>query len=431
MFKVKGELVMVDSKSERTLLGLTAMMAVLLIVLLSGSSYAEVVTLRWATWGSEHVDRQLIAAFEKEYPNIRIEYVGSLYAEHHEKMKMLSAAGVAPDVFVVDGYYIAEFADSGLIQPIDHLLAQETTFDMSEYFPAALPDVQFQGVTYGLPYISAPQYMIYNATHFEESGLSRPDPHWDRETFVEYAQKLRRSEGDRVIRYGSTSYLGWASFWSWVWSAGGSAFDANHKKFTLTEREAIDGLEWLAQMQTMGITGSGNFMNETVSIGAFYPASFPSVTGVDWDFDWDVTLWPAGPGGQYSIWKGNAMAISSSTPHLEEAWTFLKFLLAPESTGHRIYVQNRRFQPQTRDAELWHIWEFYDTTMSTAPSLLEVTLLLASNHGRALPQLLQWDEIMQNHVARALQQISTGLLEPAVAMEQIRPPIERLLMDEP
>jgi ABC-type glycerol-3-phosphate transport system substrate-binding protein len=62
----------------------------LLCVVVLGSS-AKTVTLQWATWGPAPIDQELIATFEKMNPDIKIEYIGSTYGEHHPKMKVLTA----------------------------------------------------------------------------------------------------------------------------------------------------------------------------------------------------------------------------------------------------------------------------------------------------------------------------------------------------
>ena len=398
-------------------------------LLLSSSTFGKTVTLQWATWGPPLIDRQLIEAFEKEHPNIRIEYISSTYSEYHQKMKVLAASGQAPDVFAVDGYYTAEFATAGLIRPIDDLMGRETAFRIQDYFPAALLDVQYRDKTYGLPYISAPNYMVYNLTHLNEAGLPPPDVNWNKESYVEYARKLTRTDGNRVTRWGSTRYLGWGSFWPWVWSEGGQAFDLANRKFALVEPQALEALQWLADLEhVIGVAGPGDFVRQTMSIAQMYPASFPTVTGIEWPFEWDVVVHPGGKSGQYGIWKGNVMSISPTTQHLEEAWTFLKFLLGPTSPGHEIYVRNKRFPPQTPDRRLWNVFQ---TPGSMPKSLHDVTILLASQYGRPLPRLLQWDAIVANTIGPALQRIQSGQMSAKVAMEQIRPVVEKLLEAEP
>lgn len=414
---------------EKRIMMFVLFCSLVIILPISSGVFANTVTLQWATWGPEHVDRQLIAAFEREYPNIKIEYIGSAYNEHHEKMKLLSAAGAGADVFSIDGYYLAEFAHIGLVHPIDDILSKESDFDLDEYFPPTLADIQYQNTMYGLPYISGPQYLMYNATDIDEAGLARPDHNWDRETYTEYARSLTRSSGERVTRWGSEHFITWSWIWPWVWGAGGDVIDEENQTFLLASREGLSGLEWLDQMRTLGISGHGKVAEQTASMSAQYPNHFSFVRGEEWPFEWDVTLFPAGPGGQSQVWKGNVMAISSSTPYRDEAWTFLKFLLSPRGKGHEIYVANRRFQPQTRDAHLWDLWG-ENRGGHEAASLQDVALLVATNYGRPFPQLLNWHRIIMDHLEEALGLIRRDVASPAAAIEQIRGPVELLLRNE-
>lgn len=399
------------------------------LFLVSTASVAEVVTLRWATWGPELIDRQLIERFEQEHPNIRIEYIATPYGDHHERMKILMASGVGPDIVAVDGYYLVEFVTQNLLRPIDDLLAQDTAIDLDVYFPASLLDVRYNDVTYGLPYISGPPYLIYNVDLFRESGLSEPSLSWDWAAFEETAQALTRVQDGVVTRNGSTTFLHWGYLWPWVWSAGGRVFDASHERFLLLEPEGLEALNWLSDLEQRGITGDGNFARETAAFDRQYPGSLPYATGVEYPFEWDIAMWPAGPGGQYTIWKGNVMAITRGTEHLEEAWTFLKFLLGPNSQGFKIYVQNGRFLPLTRDRELWDLWAARGKQQTR---LQEVTLRVSTEqHSRALPQLLQWNAIVEGTLQSALQRIRSGNVSPRVAMEEVKDVIESLLKNEP
>lgn len=400
-----------------------------MMMTLSALVTAEQITLRWATWGPQPIDRQLVAAWEQEHPDMPIEYIPTAGTpQHHERLKVLSASGLAPDVMAVDGMFLVEFVTAGLIRPIDDLLAAEKTFRMSDYFPASLPDVRYNGKYYGLPYISSPQYMVYNVTHVNEAGLPKPNAHWDWATFEEYVRKLTRSADDRITRRGAATFTGAYAYWPWLWSAGTDVVDMTTRRFRLTEPAAVEVLDWLAELQVAGFIGSGNVANQSTSMQAMYPAGFPTVTGATWPFEWDVTLPPAGPGGQYTIWKGNAMGISPSTKHLEEAWELTKFLLAPNRTGYNVYITNKRFPPQTRDSATWNL---FHRPGEDPVSLRDVTLLFASEYSKPFPQLLQWAAIMTDTVRPTLNRIFAGQVSTRIAMEEIRPIVEKLLEAEP
>lgn len=405
------------------LLGLSLLLAAV-------PGFAETITLRWATWGPEDVDRQLIQRFEADHPHIRIEYIPSSWGQHHERVKVLTVGGIAPDVVAVDGVFLLEFVTSNLIQPIDDLLAAESNMSLDDYFPASLPDIQHQGKTYGLPYISAPHYMLYNVDHFEESGLALPDMDWDWDTFETYARALARFDQGTVTRRASSQLLQYGSnaVWPWLWSAGARMF-GDDNSFALTQPEAVGALDWLADLNRAGLMGSASFAQQTASITVTYPGGFPSVTGTVWPFTWDVVPHPKGPAGQFSVWKGNVMAISSSTQHREAAWEFVKFLLGPTSPGHEIYVANKRFPPMTRDQDLWKLYQ--GGTGSEQPSMFEVTMLLATQQGRPLPRLLQWTQIIEQTISPALSRISSGAAPARQVMEEIQPVVEQYLQNEP
>jgi|LSQX01.3.fsa_nt_gb multiple sugar transport system substrate-binding protein len=269
---------------------------------------------------------------------------------------------------------------------------------------------------------------MYNIEHLAEVGLPRPDPDWDRDTFLTYARKLTKTDGQRTIRWGaSDQILSRTSVWPWLWGAGADLVDETNKKFLLAEPEAIDALQWVADLHHVhGVVG-GNFGQQTRSISMDYPGSLPFITGVEWPFEWDVILPPAGPVAQVGTWKANAMAISSSTSHVDEAWMFLQFLLGPNSLGHELYMDNRRMAPQTRDQRLW---SKFSTPGRSPASLRDITLLYAEK-SRPLPKLVQWATIVEGTVTNALNQVKSGRLSAAAAIEQIRPAVEALLANEP
>ena len=338
--------------------------------------------------------------------------------QHHERLKVLSASGLAPDVMAVDGMFWSSSSPPGFCARSTICWLPRSHSRMSDYFPPHCRTSATTGKHYGLPYISSPQYLVYNVTHVNEAGLPKPDFHWDWATFEEYVRKLTRSVDDRITRRGASTFTGAYAYWPWLWSAGTDVVDMTTRRFRLTEPEAIEVLDWLAQLQVAGFIGSGNVANQTTSMQAMYPAGFPTVTGATWPFEWDVTLPPAGPGGQYTIWKGNAMGISPSTKHLEEAWELTKFLLAPNRPGYNIYITNKRFPPQTRDSATWNL---FHRPGEDPVSLRDVTLLFASEYSKPFPQLLQWAAIMTDTVRPALDRIFAGQVSARIAMEQIRP----------
>jgi len=387
--------------------------------------------LTWATWGPTHIDKLLIDAFTEENPDIQIEYIQTGWAEHHSKLKILSAAGHAPDVMLVDGYYTAEFAESELIQPIDKYIENDPDLDMDDYLPIAVLDVQYNGHYYGLPWGSAPIYYVINITHMEQSGLGRPDLNWTQETWVDYLRKLTVRDTDGTVsRYGDRNPLVWdVGVFPWLWAAGARMFNEDRTKFLLTEPEAVKALQQAADLHLVHdlvAPGWGSFESEKVSMTCTFPSEIVGMQRQDLSFEWDVTLYPAGEAGSFTVWKGNLMTISPQSKHPEESWKFLEFLLGPDSKGHEIFVRHQRFAPQTRDPYLWEI--YHDPTKAPV-SLREVTLVMGSKYSKTLPYIKNWQEVVFGVVKEAINKIRTGEQPASTAVKAIAPVVEEMLRE--
>jgi hypothetical protein len=83
--------------------------------------------------------------------------------------------------------------------------------------------------------------------------------------------------------------------------------------------------------------------------------------------------------------------------------------------------------PQTRDQRLWSKF----STPGSSPAILRDITLLYAEKSRPLPKLVQWATIVEGMVINALNQVKSGRLSAAAAIEQIRPAVEALLANEP
>ena len=65
------------------------------------------------------------AAFEKDNPDITLTLVDSPFAGFHDKAVMLFQAKKLADVLMVQVDWVAEFADLGMLEPLDDWIAKE------------------------------------------------------------------------------------------------------------------------------------------------------------------------------------------------------------------------------------------------------------------------------------------------------------------
>src|SRR5690606_36339132 len=118
-----------------------------------GSSRQEdgVVTLRMATWASDSgfdLEREIISAFEKANPDIRIELIYTPYDTYAEKLLTLTVSGSPPDVFWTQLENLPFLASRGAVMDITERVEQDPDIDTSLYFPNALGICSYEGQIY-------------------------------------------------------------------------------------------------------------------------------------------------------------------------------------------------------------------------------------------------------------------------------------------
>ncbi|MCU6707350.1 sugar ABC transporter substrate-binding protein [Paenibacillus sp. J5C_2022] len=177
-------------------------------------SNGERVVIRSTLYDTE-MSAEMIAEFEEEHPNIKIERVEADY----NKLMAMMAAGNAPDLIRAAG-----------VTEVPGFVLKDMALDLTEYFEAStvfkqddfLPIVnQFRfdktsgehgkGPIYGFPKDWSPDFTIYyNKKMFEEAGLPLPsstEPMTWKE-LIELGKKLTKKNGEKVTQYGLSYYNG-------------------------------------------------------------------------------------------------------------------------------------------------------------------------------------------------------------------------------
>ncbi|MDR1503661.1 MAG: extracellular solute-binding protein, partial [Prevotella sp.] len=115
------------------------------------TSGTEKITLGYSFWGSPDaigVEADIIAAFEKKYPNLKVEPNVTGYGDYHTKLLTMIAGGSAPDVMRISTNFLPDFVASKGVVNIDKM-AKDHNFDLSIYYKEGLNDCSWEGVCYG------------------------------------------------------------------------------------------------------------------------------------------------------------------------------------------------------------------------------------------------------------------------------------------
>lgn len=298
--------------------------------------------------------------FERMHPDIDIQveqFPGSSLKDYEIKLRLRYASGNAPDIWYFRENELAEYVDLGLITPapdyIEEIVQTNSVNEMIREAP------YFDGVCYGIVHHAGWTVLYYNKEHFREAGLDpeRPPRTWDE--LLDYAERLTvRAPDGTVERAGislrKTGYKqGTAEKWlTFFYSAGGVPFneDGTVSYFDSEAGQAAFGLydTVLFDKKLDSVTHGGDqrgfgqgrvsmFIREDHVIH-WLGENFPDIEyGIAQIPTLDTTLTSYSSGGAFP------MVVNSESPHQEEAWRFLEFLLQDEP--YLRYVRAVNAQP--------------------------------------------------------------------------------------
>ncbi|CAN5290710.1 sugar ABC transporter substrate-binding protein [soil metagenome] len=294
-----------------------------------------------------------VAAFEKAYPNVDVNYVnaGTNTDEYTKLQNAVKAGSGAPDVVQIEYYAFPQFA-------LSDSLADLSTYGLDslegDYSASTWGSVTVGGTLYGLPQDSGPMALFYNKKVFDQYGIAVPTT-WDE--YIAAAKQLHAADPTKYIT-ADTGDSGFTT--SMIWQAGGHPFtvdgtnvsvnfqDEGTEKFTGVWNQLIDGglLSTTPSWSDEWFKGLGDGSIASLIIGAWMPgvleSSVPDASG-----DWAVAPMPSYDGSPVTAENGGggqAVVKQSKNPALAAA--FLRWLNNdPESL--KIFAESGGFPSTT------------------------------------------------------------------------------------
>ncbi|HET6709901.1 ABC transporter substrate-binding protein, partial [Amycolatopsis sp.] len=197
-------------------------------------------------WSWTPSAKDQVAAFQKEYPNVKVNYVnaGTNKEEYTKLQNAIKAGSGAPDVAQIEYYALPQFA---LTDSLVDLNSYGFGSFEKDYSASTWAQVKNGNGLYGLPQDSGPMALFYNKEVFDKNGIAVPKT-WAE--YIEAAKKLHTADPTKYI----TSDTGDPGFvLSMIWQAGGHPFtvdgrnvkvnlaDAGTKKWTAMWDQLIQG----------------------------------------------------------------------------------------------------------------------------------------------------------------------------------------------
>lgn len=322
--------------------------------------------LLYSFWGSveqQKVEREIVAAFEKENPDIRVQLlpIGQRYPE---KIQAMMVGKIAPDVMMVDMTSYDEWAARGVLKDVTGLVGKLEKED--ELMPLPARCFKRDGHYYAIP-TSAHGFIAYcNLDALRAAGIPFSPGGWTWDEMLAMSPKLTRATNPQSL----TEYAMLMPPIDALFACFGVRLldDLRHPTRVTADRpETVAAFSFYRKLYTSDFvvphdvaSDQGTYQLFRDGRVAFFFSgrwSTPEFAGKT-SFAWDVAPFPAGPAGAVTMHGGSGLAISSETRHSREAERFLEFCAGPK--GAAISMRGKRTVPVYRN--LSHSAEFLTLT---------------------------------------------------------------------
>ena len=273
----------------------------------------------------------------RETPAASDEYFEQMFSE-------LQSGKSSVDVIGGDVVWPAQFAANGFLVDLSDRFTDEMKGD---HLDGPLQPITYEGRTYGVPWFTDAGMFYYRKDLLENSGFSEPPKTWDE--MKEMVAKVRADSGEEYDGYvfqGAQDEGGVVNALEHIWNAGGEVLDGD--RVIINSAEAVEGLKLRRSMIEDGIasTATGDYSTQE-SQSAFtsgdvvFMRNWPFVYGLLSSPDQSqvspeqvgIAPIPVSDSGTRSfsgLGGWNFLVNAASEDKIEEIWTFIEFMIAPE-----------------------------------------------------------------------------------------------------
>ncbi|MBI2189936.1 MAG: sugar ABC transporter substrate-binding protein [Candidatus Levybacteria bacterium] len=303
----------------------------------------EKITLTyWGLWEDSRVMQAVFADFERENPNISVQYVKEDIKQYRNRLLTRIKNGTGADVFRFHNSWVPQLFD--VLLPLSSDVISADAF-RKQFYPVAQTDLIKNGAIYGIPLEIDTLSLFINTELFQAASLETPTT-W--EDFAKSARVLTvKDETGRIKTSGAAlgtfdNITHAPDIVSLLFVQNG----ADIKNLLKTDQASSDALSFYASFAS----GEGNVWDQTLdpSILAFAKGNLAMYFGYSWDvftikainpnLSFQIASVPHLPGRNMTIASYWAEGVSSKSKHQKEALLFMKFL-AKKETQQKLFTE--------------------------------------------------------------------------------------------
>lgn len=272
---------------------------------------------------------QMVAEFEKENPNIKVDVQSVPFDTYFTKLQTLLAAGKAPDSFEMNYENFVSYASKGVLLDLSDKVKNDKSLNLDNVNKNAWNASKYNGKQYGMTEDFSNVVTFYNKDMFDKANLSYPTNSWTWSDEQLAAKKLTNSS--KSI-WGTYSPVTMNEFFKVAAQNKGEIYQ--NGKLDINNSANVEALTHMVDLVTKDkVSPSPADMSGQTSEDLFLNGQLAMVhTGI-WDFatfakapfKWDIAV-EAGNKQQATHFFADTVVVSKATKKADAAYKWAKFM---------------------------------------------------------------------------------------------------------
>ncbi|MFF4355358.1 extracellular solute-binding protein [Streptomyces sp. NPDC001604] len=310
----------------------------------SGDKASGPVTITW--WDTSNATNEaptykaLIKQFEAANKDIKVKYVNVPFDQAQNKFDTAAGSKGAPDVLRSEVGWTPAFAKKSYLLPLD---GTEALKDQSKFQPSLIKQAQYEGKTYGVPFVTDTLALVYNKALFKKAGITEAPKTWDELK----ADAAKIDSKAKVYGYWGSTQSYYAQ--TFLYGEGTDTVDAGAKKITVNSAPAKKAYgTWLSLFKGQGLHKADTTADAYAHIqDAFVNGKVASIIQGPWEItnfykgsafkdksNLGIATVPAGSTGKAGAPTGGhnlSVYAGSDSAHQKAALKFVNFMTSAKS----------------------------------------------------------------------------------------------------
>lgn len=290
-------------------------------------------------------NKKLIADFQKQFPNVKVNYQNFPYDVTAQKLKASFAAKNEPDVFQPFGAWMPPYLQQGVIAEVPADMSADFG---SKFYEGAIVGYMKDGKYYGVPRETNVEYgLFYVPEKLKAAGIDGAPKTFDdllkaAKANVKFVNNAQQYGGFEFFNYDNTTFL----LLSWIKQLGGDYWAQDKKHINFETKEAEQAWQRLVDLINVDkVTDLKHITAQVPTEQYFFSGKAAMIVKGPWaaaigdelkNKNWAFGIMPplVGDKSTFVVEPGWAEVVSARSKNLDADWAFVNFITGAENSKY-------------------------------------------------------------------------------------------------